>query len=272
MGYVEILVQTGAEASDAARTALAAELAHRFGASLTGAHPTPATPIMSGFEMGANLASPVAEASMMQLVEQETEENSREASEAETAFRKAAEGAGVASSFVSVSGDDPSELTFLARRADLTVLPATDTVDVAMGAGGPVLFIHPETVAKPFGERVLVAWNGSRECSRALKDALPILKAAKHIEVVVVGHEASASGAEQDVPAFLEKHGCNAQARRVAHLDLPVGEVLLRTAHQLECDLIVMGLYGHARLQESVMGGASHDVIRHARMPVFMSH
>jgi nucleotide-binding universal stress UspA family protein len=272
MGYVEILVQTGAEASDATRTALAASLAQRFGASLTGAHPTPATPVMSGFEMGANLASPVAEASLLQLVEQESEEIERETSEAETLFKKAVEGSGVTSSFVNISGDDASELTALARRADLTVLPATDAVDVAMGAGGPVLFVHPDWDSKPVGERVLLAWNGSRECARVLKDALPFLKGAKHIEVVVVGHEDASSGAEQDVPAFLAKHGCTAQARRVALLDLPVGEVLLRTAHQLDCDLIVMGLYGHGRLQESVLGGASRDVVRHARMPILVSH
>jgi len=77
---------------------------------------------------------------------------------------------------------------------------------------------------------------------------------------------------ETTLPAYLGRHGCKVQVHRVSSVDQPVGEVMLRQAGRLDSDLIVMGLYGHARLQEMVIGGASRHTLRHARTPLFVSH
>ncbi len=281
MGYAEILVQTGVKPADVARMSLAADLAQRFGGGLTGAFVTP-PPIVAGFQAGADFGSGAVGSTVAQLLQDQSVEVARDSAQAEEAFRKAASAGGLRSAFLSVSGAGPAALTALARRADLTVLPsASDSPGagpdapadhVAMSAGGPVLIVNPEWASGKVGSRILIAWNGSREAGRAVRDAMPFLKTAEKVDVLVVGHEEAASGAEDAVPAYLAKHGCKASVLRVATVDQPIGEVLLRNAARLECDLIVMGLYGHTRLQETVLGGASRDVLRHSRTPLLVSH
>ena len=280
MGYAEILVQTGVQPADIARMNLAADLAHRFGGGLTGAYVTP-PPIVTSYPMGAAFGVGVSQASIAQLVKDQAAAVAQECAQAEQAFRQAAGADGLEAAFKSVPGGGPAGLIALARQADLTVLPAAaepaivadaPADQVAMSAGGPALIVNPEWTGGKVGARILVAWNGSREAVRAIRDALPLLKAAAHVEALVVGHDEQTSGAEEALPAYLAKHSCTASVLRVASVDQPVGEVLLRNAARLECDLIVMGLYGHARLQETVLGGASRDVLRHSRIPLLVSH
>ena len=51
-----------------------------------------------------------------------------------------------------------------------------------------------------------------------------------------------------------------------------VGEVILSRAHDHDSDLIVMGLYGHSRLQEVILGGASRTLLSSMTVPVLMAH
>ena len=276
MAFKEVIVQAGSGAADAARMSLAADLAHRSGGSLTGVlvTPPPITAYLGGLE-GASLSG----LSLTDLADQQSQEFQKEAQKTQAALAAAAKTSGLTPAFTTVAGDSRAGLVALARQADLIVLPSPDESggepspeEVAMTCGGPCLFVHAAWTSAPVGKRILVAWNGSRESARALKDALPLLHDADHIDVLVIDKDEGTHDVENTLPAYLAKHAMTAQVHRVSSVDHPVGDVMLRQAARLDSDLIVMGLYGHARMQEMVLGGASRHILRHARMPLFVSH
>ena len=278
MAFKEVIVQAGSGAADAARMSLAADLAHRSGGSLTGVlvTPPPITAYLGGLE-GASLSG----LSLAELAEQQTAEFQKDAAKTQAALAAAAKASGLTPAFRTLSGDSRAEMIRLARQADLVVLPSPDDSgsgnesapeEIAMTCGGPCLFVHAAWSTRPIGKRILVAWNGSRESARALKDALPMLHEAEHIDVLVIDKDDATHDVETTLPAYLAKHGLTAQVHRVSSVDNPVGDVMLRQAGRLDSDLIVMGLYGHARMQEMVLGGASRHILRHARMPLLVSH
>jgi nucleotide-binding universal stress UspA family protein len=123
---------------------------------------------------------------------------------------------------------------------------------------------------------VLVAWNARREAARAVFDALPLLQRAKEVKVVWVNPQSEGELA-RDVPAAdictaLARHGVKCEATQAVQPHSNVGRTLLMQAKDYGADLLVMGCYGHSRLREFVLGGASEYVLRHMTVPVLMSH
>jgi nucleotide-binding universal stress UspA family protein len=173
-----------------------------------------------------------------------------------------------------------------ARRADLVVLAQKDQawpnsayldVDdvVIMGAGRPVLLVPNDGSTSAAARRVLVAWSDIREASRTVFDALPLLQKAEDVRVVSIGAgeaDARLEEADLDICTALLRHNvkCKATQRIEAHAD--VGRSLTEQAIAQKADLLVMGCYGHSRLREFVLGGASRYQLRHMIIPVFMSH
>lgn len=174
-----------------------------------------------------------------------------------------------------------------ARAADLVIAsqtdakwPGSDRLDVAdrliIESGRPVLVVPNSGRHERVGEKVLVAWNARREAARAVFDALPILQRAKEVRVVWVNPQ-SESGLAADLPAAdicaaLARHGVKCQATEQERPRTGVGETLLAYAGDFGADLLVMGCYGHSRLREFVLGGASRHVLGHMTIPVLMSH
>ena len=208
--------------------------------------------------------------------------------------------AGAAIPFESLLSESPQEVLQRARNCDLLVLgqpdPATPDgtapglVSRLLVAGGcPLLFV-PYAVDTPLercGSRVLVAWSDSRESARALRDALPLLRAAKHVELArFAGHDEAGPEPLERARDYLALHGVQAQTRvlhgRESSLserlaanwtpDAPVAEALLSHAADIDADLIVMGGYGHARLWELVLGGVTRTMLQAMTVPVLMSH
>jgi nucleotide-binding universal stress UspA family protein len=112
-------------------------------------------------------------------------------------------------------------------------------------------------------------WNASREAARAAADALPFLKAAERAIVLAVNPTASVEGhgAElgADAAAWLSRHGVKVTVQRDVAPDSDVGGVFLSLAADRGADLIMMGIYGHSRMREMVLGGASRTVRQHHR-------
>jgi nucleotide-binding universal stress UspA family protein len=174
-----------------------------------------------------------------------------------------------------------------ARAADLVVAAQTDPqwagtdwLDVAdrlaFESGRPVLILPNAGAHEGVGDKVLVAWNARREAVRAVFDALPILQRATEVKVVWVNPQSELDLA-QDVPAAdicaaLARHGVKCQASEQVQPRAGVGETLLACARDMGADLLVMGCYGHTRLREFVLGGASRHVLAHMALPVLMSH
>ena len=126
------------------------------------------------------------------------------------------------------------------------------------------------------GANVLVAWNASRESTRAVTDALPLLARAKSVAVLVVDPE-EAGGKHGDSPGadialHLARHGVNAKAYPTPSGGVEVGDVILSRASDIGADLIVMGAWGRSRARELVMGGATRSLLERMTVPVLLSH
>ncbi len=186
-----------------------------------------------------------------------------------------------------VNTEAAGEFIALARSSDLIVLGQTDaqalspTVGrdfaqaVMMQAGRPVLIVPYAGHFLNLGQRVLVAWDGSLEAARAVSAALPLLKRAKMVDVVVLNAPAvpdvSAEVSGADIVANLKRHGVTAELS-LQRTGTDIGNALLSLAADLNSDLLVMGGYGHSRFRELLLGGATRTVLEAMTLPVLMAH
>lgn len=143
---------------------------------------------------------------------------------------------------------------------------------------------HAPTLIVPAGadlshltapRRILLAWNQSTEALRAAKLALPFLRQAASVDVTMV--DPPARGPERSDPGgrlcqFLVRHGVKAEVTVLARSRPKVSEVLAQHALDEGADLMVMGAYGHSRLREAVLGGATRAILENTAIPVLMAH
>jgi nucleotide-binding universal stress UspA family protein len=147
-------------------------------------------------------------------------------------------------------------------------------VESVLFGSGRHLFLIANKRAVTLGfDHVLVAWNGSRESSRSLGEAMPYLHKARRVTVVVV-HEEPPVEAEaligSEAVEHLGHHGIEAKLDHVTSED--VAGALIWEAHRREADLIVMGGYGHSRTRERLLGGATYELLRRAPVPLVIAH
>jgi len=173
------------------------------------------------------------------------------------------------------------------RAADLVIVnPADEDDDVSrehglpenifLDGGRPILIVPKKGKFAHVGERVLLAWNGSREATRAAFDALPILKKAKLTQVFELTSETSADNSgylsADEFITSLKRHGVRAETASTRFNGQDVGEYLQKRAKRLKFDLIVMGGYGHSRITEFILGGATRHILQKTSVPILMSH
>lgn len=148
--------------------------------------------------------------------------------------------------------------------------------DIMIASGRPMLVVPYAGAFGAVGRRVLVAWDGTREASRALHDSLPLIGKAEAVTVMTV--RAREASFERDAPSLerivrhLERHGIAARTDETLHGDVPIADLLLSRAADLEIDLIVAGAYHHSPLREALIGGVSRELLDHMTVPVLMSH
>lgn len=278
MGYKTILVQCDADPRAAHRLAIAVELAKRHGAHLVGAH------IQEPFDAPAMFNGTAAIDSLFAVFEETAKAN---LASAKAAFAKAVKGAELSTEWRSEDGYIDARLPVHARYADLTVLgqaypgaPSLTPLDLpetmALSTGRPILVVPYVGASADPAKTVMLCWNASRESARAASDALPLLRAAAKVIVLCVDPRSSAHGhgAEPgaDAAAWLSRHGIKVTVQRDVSADADVGNVILSRAADLDVGLIVMGLYGHSRLRETVLGGASRTLLASMTVPLFVSH
>lgn len=138
----------------------------------------------------------------------------------------------------------------------------------------PVLVLPQgcEPVAAP--RRILVAWNQSAEALAAIRRALPLLRAAEMVEVTCI--DPRSSGPERSDPGgaltqMLTRHGVHAQIAVLARTAPRISDEINRRAIEVDADMVVMGAYGHSRLREAILGGATRNMLEQARVPVFLA-
>ncbi|MET0576569.1 MAG: universal stress protein [Mesorhizobium sp.] len=168
-----------------------------------------------------------------------------------------------------------------ARYFDIGLVPWSATNEttrltaeaVVFGAGRPTLVLPENSIASPL-DHIAIAWDGSRVAARAVADAGHLLGRASKISVLTVYDEKPIreKDAAERLAAGLRDHGLPAEAVTVSAEDCPIAETLQQAALERDCGLLVMGGYGHSRLRDFVLGGATAGVLTDLRLPVLLSH
>lgn len=145
--------------------------------------------------------------------------------------------------------------------------------DILLRSGRPALVVPTGWTEPARLDTVTVAWDGSAAAARALADALPLLVRARSVGIVTVQTEAVVGVGEGGgrLVRHLARHGIDAHHHAIFSSVSVVGSLLAEVA-QSGSNLLVMGAYGHSRLREALLGGASRDALRQAGVPVLMSH
>lgn len=144
--------------------------------------------------------------------------------------------------------------------------------DVLFGSGAPILVVGGDD-APCHLHAVSVAWDGGRAASRALRDALPVLKRAEQVRLLTCSQDKAIDPESIDgALAYLQSHDVAAEHVSFELGEGPLGEALQRTAVELGSGLLVMGGYGHSRVREFILGGATSVALRRPRLAVLMSH
>jgi nucleotide-binding universal stress UspA family protein len=171
-----------------------------------------------------------------------------------------------------------------ARRFDLAVVSQTEPdrpapeeliIEAALfDSGRPVVVVPYIQKGGLKLDRVMVCWDGSRTAARAIADALPLLQRAKSVDVVVIatGRFKTDEIAVADIAEHLSRHGLTIDVKRVVAVDTDVPNTILSYAADNSTDFLVMGGYGHSRLREFVLGGATRGILSSMTVPVLMAH
>lgn len=183
-------------------------------------------------------------------------------------------------SFNHLIGREAEEVLNRGRLADLIVLARSaptgegglsTTFDAALFDSGRPVLLLPANGEIDFGATVAIAWDRSRESARAVSLALPFLAKAKKV-VILTAREADTDAEPSELVHYLAAHGVQARTWAFTPHTGAIGDALLSEAQQAGADLLVMGGYGHSRLRELILGGATRGVLAKASLPVLMAH
>lgn len=281
MSFKTILVHADQSAQAQARMTLAVQLAQACGAHLTALACT-------GISRYAQLGDPLDQ---LPQVSQRLLSWREQARASLAVFDAIAQASSLESRTPCLLDDDPEDaLLQLAPFNDLLVLSQTDPYVAAPGVirdlpqslllhcGRPLLLVPRQDVGDQAGapfRHALLAWDGSRHAARAISDALPLLKQAQTVTLLVLNADQlpAAHGLEPgaDMALFLARHAVQVEVMR-EFTTVNIGDALLSVAAEQRCDLLVMGGYGHRRARETLLGGATRTVLRDMTLPVLMAH
>ena len=175
----------------------------------------------------------------------------------------------------------PDMFVEYARLRDLTIVSVPESYDqwyaeaVIFGSGRPTLVLPERPRAKPFElKTVVVAWDFSRAAARAIADAIPILEKANRVRIVTVANEKvfDTKHSGEELAKNLSRHGIDVVLDNVDAAGRSIGEVLETHAASWSADILVMGAYGHSRLREFILGGATKRMLSTPPLPILFSH
>ncbi|WP_373085156.1 universal stress protein [Sneathiella sp.] len=144
--------------------------------------------------------------------------------------------------------------------------------ELVIGSSCPVLVIPFTGKYGNFGDHIVVGWNNSREASRALHEAMPFLEKAKKVTLLSINATEDEGEETAQILAHLKRHGITAEFKSGAWPDLSVGDAILDALVDYSANMLVMGAYGHSRLREMILGGATNTILNHMTAPVLFAH
>jgi nucleotide-binding universal stress UspA family protein len=285
MTYGDIHVHVDISEAGNERLRIAARIAAFSGAHVTGyfinVPPTPLADIALFNETGMRSHADDEELKLI------VECRERELRRAEAMFKVRINQAGLEATWSIVSGDSFAALIPDAIYSDLTILGNEALVastsanpyfagTLAFESGRPVLRIPAEARTDRLGSRILIAWNGRREAARAIADALPLLERASFVTLlqVVKPWQDIQQGSDALEKIIIHNRHLGVVAERcvVQASEFEIADQILAHANRTDCDLIVMGAYGHSPIGETLLGGVTRSLLKQAQIPLFLSH
>ena len=269
-----LVLADGGSANEAAlQTAVAA--GRRFSAHLDVLHvradPETMVPIV-----GEGMSGAMVE----QMMDAMTKAAVERAGKARAGFEAICAGSGLSVAWRDATGREPEEVAFAGRCSDLIVIAGAEaegggslaaTLDAALFDSGRPVLVASQPPLSSMGEHVAICWNGSAQAARAVGAALPFLCKAERVTVM------TADEADRRVPAatlrsYLARHDIRVVDEPFTLGSRSIGKGLLEQAKAAQADLIVMGAYGHSRLREMILGGATRELLSGSSLPVLMAH
>jgi nucleotide-binding universal stress UspA family protein len=254
--------------------------------SLAMTHAAHLDAVSIGFEYTNVDLAPDGGAAIAALLEIEQARALARASAALAVFEAEARNADISYGLQPLAGvpaEAAAAVNTLARLHELTVVLqpefGQDTSDntipqeILFQSGGPVLLI-PYTHKGPFEPKHIgIAWDGSRLAARALRDAAPFLALAQAITIITVNAaEIPAEISAATLVSHLARRGLAARIVSMSADRADIQPTILTIAADTNIDLIVMGGYGHLRLQERILGGVTRGMLQSMTVPTLMSH
>lgn len=277
MSYRIILVHIDDTSRSSLRIQLAAELAKKCGAHLIGVADTGVSRFI--YKDG-NLNG--VDPSLLNHLEHLRERATQNVAD----FKTQVAALGVASFAGELTQDDAyGGIGFRARYSDLVIVGQTNPKETSavvmddfpeymiLNTGRPVLVIPYAGEFAQLAKRPLLAWDGSKAATRAITDAIPLLRDADVAHIVIINPTSDVHGETpgSNISAYLAHHGVKFEVS-VHRTKLSIGPTLLSVAADLNSDLLVMGGYGHSRIKEMIMGGATNTMLKSMTIPVLFSH
>lgn len=270
MSYRTILLQMFEDEALPGRLAAAVDLARQFQSHLIGLVVAPPPVMPFGYGEAAAYVGP-------EIFEAQRKANDTIAKRLADAFEKATAGQGLATTWRREDGDYVTAFAKAAHTADLVLTGQVpgDALDalapqlteyLVTEAGGPVLMLPVSGARDTMGQRVIVGWNGSKEAKRAVLGGLAFLQAASQVWLVTVGDPEAVR--LEAARAMLERHAVRAEPVVLDDTGQEAGEILLEQMQSRGADLLVMGAYGHSRLREFFLGGATRHVLQATTVPI----
>jgi nucleotide-binding universal stress UspA family protein len=221
------------------------------------------------------------------LIDSLRAENEKAAKAAASKFDAAVRGTALSADVRVLDATDagaPNIFAEVARRFDLSIIaqpnpdspgPGDPIAEAALfQSGRPVLVVPYIQRAALKLDHLMLCWDGSRSAARAVGDAMPFIVRAKATEIVTVANEAAKSdempGA--DIAHHLARHGAKVEVNRIVSTETDVASTILSHAADSSADFLVMGGYGHSRLREFVLGGATRGILASMTLPTLLSH
>lgn len=270
-----ILTFADADPRAAQRLTVASDLARAYGGHVTIA--------ALGYEpdMPAYSFPDVAADAMMELYRAAQSE----AVAAEAAAKEAMTRAGVLHDvrpIVSAPSLLASRFGALARYADLVVLDPpydddaptgwSELLEGALFDGDAAVLVRPSGASAPRLDKIVVAWNESREALRAARAAQPLLAQARSVEIAVVDPDRDEQEMCADLAVMLSRRGAEVSVASIARAGRSVSAALRQHAIDVAADLLVMGAYGHSRFREYVLGGPTREILLSPPTATLMAH
>jgi nucleotide-binding universal stress UspA family protein len=280
-----ILVPVAGSKSDASVLSAAHVLSEKLGAHLDCLHVNvdPATAAFNTPHVGATRGAAVANA----FRDLREKSHRRLAAAAENFKAFCAEhhihldgerGQGASASWREADGDAVYFILNESRHHDLTIMGRPGSIDglprdrletVLMASGRPLLVMPPQTRLDEITTPA-ICWKETPEAARAVKAAMPLLKAAG--KAIVIGIREKGEGEPAPLLGYLKRHGVEARFEQAERGREGIFAALETKARALGADLIIMGGYGRSRLQEFVFGGVTQTALEQATLPVFIMH